>query len=507
MRRFLLFTACLLLTLLAVPAALAETYTFSGPSAALELNAADYDAVLTPYNLAANAEWIAGQGIDTDALTNAFENEGILLQAYDKKNGRTLVITALQDVDAQTYFDLNNQDENMRKEFRQSHTNGTAYSVLGYSYSSAKWKNYGGTTLRFLQTKYSLRQGGEQVCTGYQRRTIRNGYTITLDLQVTGRAARDADDAALEKIMKGFSFTQVLPMPPLPVKLSFTSAPPAETSDDTFTIKGTTAKKGTVTVTVFSLGETSGNTYTDTASSSGAFSVKVTLPSQGVYSVSVTAQAEGELDAQRTFSVTYQKGMLPVELSVEPAATLGDETLISGTTLSGAKTQVSVSGPLNYTKTSTSKNFSFKLDTSVAGTYQIAISVTMKGMNERRFTYTATRTLSEVEQQERIRAAAKSISYANLSKPANEGKYAVVTGYVTGVETTIGEWLIPLALKESKGQYSQIVYLICTQEPAFAVGDKVKAYGTASGTYSKLVEGGTLENYPRLQVAIIEAAQ
>ena len=135
-------------------------------------------------------------------MFNQFEADGTLLKAIDEKNGRTLVITARKDLDAQTYFDLNNQDDDMRKEFRVSHTDGSAYGVLGYAYTSAKWQNYGKNALRFLRTKYSLHQDGQQICTGYQRRTIRNGYTITLDMQVTGRSAKDADDTALEKIMK-----------------------------------------------------------------------------------------------------------------------------------------------------------------------------------------------------------------------------------------------------------------------------------------------------------------
>ena len=92
----------LLSLLLAVPA-LAETYSFGEIRASVEIPN-DFEVVLTPYNLSTHAEWIASQGWDFDALGNEFEAEGILLKAYDAENQRTLVITAIKDVDAQTFL-------------------------------------------------------------------------------------------------------------------------------------------------------------------------------------------------------------------------------------------------------------------------------------------------------------------------------------------------------------------------------------------------------------------
>ena len=300
--RKLLLSLALLALLMAAPA-LAETYAFPEICASVTLPDNTYELVLTPGNLNEHTAYLAAQNMDYDATLNAFETDGVLLKALDTDNNRTLVITALQDVDAQTYFDLNNQDEDMRREFRVSHTDGSVYGVLGYSYSSAAWKNYGGTTLRFLQTKYSLHQEGQQVCTGYQRRTIRNGYTITLDMQVTGRNAKDTDNAALEKIMKGFGFSQILEMPDLPIKLALSSPPPTETNSDTFTITGSTEKNAVVTATLFSLTSSASKSFNVSAGSSGDFKLKITLPSQGVYSLTLTAQTPGTIPAQRIFAV------------------------------------------------------------------------------------------------------------------------------------------------------------------------------------------------------------
>lgn len=494
MRKFLLCLAALLLLL---TPAWAETYTFGNVRASVDIPS-DYEVVLTPYNFSQHADWLAAQGLDADALLNSFEAEGIVLQAVDAENDRTLTITARRDTDAQTYFDLNKQDEDMRKEYRVSHTNGSVYSILGYTYSSAKWANYGGDVLRFLQTKYSLHQEGEQ-STGYQRRTIRNGYSITLDMQVKNRTAKEADNAALEKVMKSFRFTEILPMPELPVKLAVSSAPPAETNEDTFVIKGTTAKRATVTATLFSLGPSGGQSFTTTAGGNGSFSLKIKLPSEGTYSLTLNSAAAGAIEAQRLYSVTFQKGILPVDVTQSPSATLDDVTAIAGNTIQGAKIQVAVSGPVNYNKTVTGKSFSFKIDTSVEGTYNIILSVTKKGLKDRTFTYTGTRTYSDGERTDKIRSMAKKITYANLAKNETMGKTAVLTGYITTSTQKINEWVVTLALtRNNSGTYKDIVYVICEEEPPFAVGTQVKLYGRASGSYSVLDDEGNVKNYPRL---------
>ena len=286
--------------------ALAQTYTFSEPQISLNLIDTDYTVILPRDNLAANEEWLLSNGYTVEGMRSVFDSNGILLQAVDAASDRTFVLSAQVTVDSEMYFDVNLQDNDMRKEFRTSHTNGTAYGLLGYNYSRSTWKNYGGTLLRFLCTEYSFRENGQVEHYGYQRRTIRNGYTITLDMQVRNRTLKSSDEKALENMMDGFQFTQILSMPKLPVKRSFTSEPPSSTSSASFTIKGSSARNATVHVNVLSLTSASSSVFTATANSNGDFSVKVTLPEPGVYSVVVSAEAEDTLRTQISYSVTYQ---------------------------------------------------------------------------------------------------------------------------------------------------------------------------------------------------------
>lgn len=503
MRKWLFLLLTLLLMMLCV-AANAEEYTFDQGHFSIELDLEDYDKVLTPYNLSSNRAWIEGQGEDYEITVRRFDSESILLEAYDFKNDRIFVVTAMKNQKAEMYFDLNEQDDDMRKEFRQSHTNGTAYGILGYTYSKAAWQKYDHGVQRFLHTAYSLNQNGEQYCTGYQRRTIRNGYTITLDMQVFGRKANSSDEKALQTIMKSLRFTTILPMPELPIKLTFSSAPPQETSSDTFTIKGVSEKKANVTATVMSFGSSTALTFHDTASSSGAFSIKVTLPSQGVYTITVSAQKEGGITAQRMFSVTYQKGMLNVSLTTSPGEYLTDTTVLAGTVEKGATTQVSVTGPIDYTKSTTSQNFSFTLDTSAEGSYLILLKVTKKGMNEKLYTFHCTRTYTDVERTEKLKDDSKAFTYKELSKAANKGKLVRQKGYVVEFNETNGEWLMVFAMDKKGDTYRDLCYVIFPEEPNAVVGKEYTLYGMAAETYSILTEEGSIKMHPRIEGYYLE---
>ncbi len=505
MRKVFWITLCL--ALLLVTPALAQTYTFADIHATIELPDNVYDVVLTPDTLSQNTTWLAAQGIDYDGYANQMEADGILMEARDTKNGRVFVLTAQKDLDAENYFDLNLQDDDMRKEYRLGHSENEIYSTLGYHYYSAAWKNFGGTTLRFLQTRYSMRIGGELQYGGYQRKTIRNGYTITLDMQTPGREARDADQTALNRIMNSFAFTQILPVPDdLPIKLTATKEPPEQTSEDTFTISGKSVGRANITVMAISMTSSSVATFNTTAGSNGSYSVKVKLPSAGTYSVTVTAEVDGKKPAQLAFSVVYQKGLLPVTLETVPSAVLTDSTVISGTTVSGAKTQVSVSGATTYQRSTTSSTFKFTIDTSAEGTYNFVVLVTKKGLDTQTFTYTATRTLTEVERYEHMVDQASSPSYSNLnSRTASyKGRLVGYTGYITSMEQAADEWVICFALSKSGDNYRNLMYLIADAKPQHNVGDQVRIYGNVDDSYELLSEGSGSRKYPRIRLSLME---
>ncbi len=296
-------TAALIL-ILSFTAAHATGYSFPDYYITLDVPT-DWPIVLTMDNLDSQFNALDSLGTDAEAMKSVFESDGILLEAVDSANNRTFVLSCLKTVDSEMYFDLNEQDSEMRKEYRTSHTNGTAYGLMGYKYAHATWKSYNNNRLRFLCTEYTLMKDGSVDHYGYQRRTIRNGYTITLDVQVRGRQLKSSDEKALEKLMDGFAFMRVLPLPKLPTRISITGEPPATSKNGTFTVKGTTVRKADITVTAISLTNSSSTVYQTAANGSGVFSVKVTLPAFGIYSIVISAETPDSLRSQFTYTVNY----------------------------------------------------------------------------------------------------------------------------------------------------------------------------------------------------------
>ena len=258
-RLILMVTAAALLLGMA-PAALAQEQVFSGIHAGLTLPEGVYQTVLTPANLEANAAFIQSQGGTAEAWQADFAARGILLQAYDTQNDRVLVVSALQDVDAQQLFDINAHTSAERAKYRTAHGASGAYSVLGYRYDSVSWKNFPKVG-RFLQLRYTYREGGEIVRRGYQRRTIRNGHTITVDMQVFGRQLTGKDNTALNKVFDTFTFSQILPVPPLPLTLDETSTAPVETGKSSFTMRGKTKPEASLRAVLISFGSSASKVF------------------------------------------------------------------------------------------------------------------------------------------------------------------------------------------------------------------------------------------------------
>ncbi|MBO2516224.1 MAG: hypothetical protein CW338_02965 [Clostridiales bacterium] len=507
MKRTGIITAAAILCLIIglIPCASAETFTFNDFGASLSLPSGVYSKVITKENYAQNADYLISQGYDMDYVTADFEEEGLYLMAFDTKNGRRFILTAVQDANAKNYFDLNEQNDDMRKDFRTSHTDGTAYGLLGYNYSSAQWKNYGGNVMRFLQTRYTLTRDGVQVWQGAQRRTIRNGYTITLDMQTPGRKVTDADVKALETIMKTFDFIRILPVPELPIKLVISSEPPAETHSDTFTLKGKTLAKAKATVSVISTSGTQAGSYTAEANGSGNFSVKIKLPSRGNYVVTVTVQREGSMDATRTYSVSYDPHRIIATMSRVPGDILEGKTVIKGTSEGGVQVQLIVTGPVEYVKSTTNKNFSFTVDTSAEGDYTFRLVMSKKGFNERTFEYTGTRSLTAEERLRQLKSSAIHPEYSRLTANAESynGQLFVYSGYLLECRQGDGSYLYTIALSKSGSSYKNVVYLNSEVPLSVSVGQQIRFYGTKTGDIV-VANGDKTVSVPKFDLLFLE---
>lgn len=506
LRRILLM-ALVLALLMGLAPAYAESYTFPAVSASVSLPEGVYQTVLTPDNLKANEAFIASQNGTVEDWAADFASRGVLLQAYDQKESRVLIITALNDVDAQRYYDINEQGADVRARYRASHGADGAYTVLGYKYDSISWKNFKGVG-RFLQLRYSHRQEGQLVSRGFQRRTIRNGYTFTIDMRVYGRALKGGDNTALNKVFDTFAFTNVQSVPDLPVSIEESATAPVETNQPNFTLKGKTRPEAQLKALLVSFATSATQTFEATANKQGAYSLPITLPGEDVYLMTLTVSVPGLEDFSKVYNIRYQQGLLPVQIANAPPFETQEDSFV----LSGSTDQSGVSARLFVNNQEQSRNigkngaFSFTIDTTQPGPYDIRLTFSKKGLQDRSFQYTMNRVTSQEAQQAALREGALTPTYEDLvnQQEGLDGKMLSLTGYIVSRETATGETIMKLALVKTDQGFQDQVVLHLETDPGFAIGTKVRVYGQAAGINIGKTALGAEERLPKLQVNLME---
>ena len=509
MKKTCLILLVVLLTLLCVGAC-ADSYHFADIYMSLDVPGDTYTTQLTPDNLEANEAFINSLGETLDSMKERFSQEGIRLIAYDTEHGRTLVVTAVQDAQAKELYDINEQTADTRASYRANHSNGTYCGALGYKFESCEWKNFGDEQGRFLMLKYVLRENGQVSRRGLWRRTIRNGYTITLDLQVTDRQVTAGDITTLNKLQDTISFTQADISADAPLTLNFTSAPPDFTNSASFTVKGITRPGATVLAAYVSLKGAS-KTYTAQADGKGVFKIDVTLPSKDLYNMIVTAlgseDTEDPEEISQNFQVEYDPTLLQVTFTSDfPEQFTTDSFKLSGTTMSGVSVQLEVNGKLQTKNTGNNKTFAFTVDTSKEGTYEILLTFTKKNYATRIFNYTVTRVIDESGQLQKIRDASIAPTYDKLknSSASYQGRTVRVNGYIVSVEQGSGEWLITFATQKKGDDYSSYIMVLSDTEVTLPVGTHATLYGTGDGTYKVLNDNGKSVTYPKISLSFFD---
>lgn len=512
MKKICLFLLLALLVFACAPA-MADSYALADIYMAVTLPNDKYPVQLTKENLAANQAYIESRGETLEGMQKKFADEGIVLMAFDDSNDRVFVITAVQDDPARELYDINEQTANTRASYRANHSNGTYCSHLGYKFESCEWKNFGDGQGRFLMLKYILRENGEVAHRGLWRRTIRNGYTITMDMQVYGRQVKSGDITALNKIQDTVSFLQVSNAPDAPLSLVFTAPPPEITNESSFTIKGTTRAGATVIAAYASLRSSQSKAFTTEADANGNFKINITLPASDLYNMIVSAIAnegmENEEELSQEFQIEYNPSLLQVSFtSPIPEQFTSDTFKFTGTTMTGVTVQLDVNGKVTTRQTGNNRTFSFSIDTSKAGTYNIYVSFTKKNYDTRVFNYTVERAMTDDEEKAAVRDASISPEYSKLkNKPDTyKGRTVRYEGYVTDVRKGSGEWIISFATKKSNDNYSSIIMVMSDKDVDYAEGTRLTLYGMADGTY--MAEGADDNNlvYPKVKLSFFDEA-
>lgn len=508
MKKKLLFIFLLTLSVLFCGAALAQTFAFDTIHASCTI--ADSYILLTPDNLDEHPEWIASQGTTAEELQAAWAQDGVLLEAWTSSGDVRIRVSAVQDDQSTLYYDLDQQPAKSRTAFRTGHTNGTLYASNGITYTGASWKRISDAAGRFLVLTYKQTEQG-QTYYGIMRRTIRNGYTVTIDYRVSGRKVKGKDKSALVDIMTTWQFNQTATAPVEATgAVTFSDTPPTETNTGSFTVSGDCQAGLQVIGVLMRMSSPDPIRVEDTASKSGKFSLDVSLPEEGIYLMTITVMNGDTVVAEKVFdTTTYQKNLLTVNLdSPLPTELTSDKLVISGKTVRNVTVQCIVGDTRKQVRTNASGKFSFTIDTSEEGTYDVVLSFQKKGFSERRFTQTMTRTVTEADRQRHWKEEAVKPAYSTLTK-----KLAGYTGRIMGYnlyvvrmeQSSDGEWVIYMAMEQKKGVYKNMVVVTTTEEPTNLVIDtRVKMYGLCTGSYAVENDNGSTTEYPSFSLLFWE---
>ncbi len=522
MRKLLMTLLMAAVLLLAVPALADTVLNFESIYAQCTLDDSSY-ILLTRENLDQHQEWMSARGMTNESLLSDWDARGVLAQAWSTANDACMEFTAVHDETSDTYFDLDAQTPEIRSKYRTGHLKGTLYGGEGYNFDSAEWKKttqYG----RFLMLKYK-RTVGDTVYRGFARRAVRNGYTITVDYKVYGRALKNADLRALNKLMDTWHFTRVLvkgesgvagtsgtsAASSVSLTAVFSQEPPAESNTGKFTVKGTCNPNLHIIATLMRMSGSSPLHLETDATKKGAFSFAVTLPEEGVWLMTLTYLDNGQTVGETVFNSTnYKQTLLPVNLQTAvPEVFASDQFVLSGTTDKQTTIQCIVTGSLTMDKqvrTNNSGAFSFKLDTSMEGDYTVTLTFQKKGYDERRYRWTARRVMSEEERIARIKASAIKPAYANLTAKLKNyvGRVMTYPLYVAQVTQTNDEWVVFMAMQTTKSGYKNYVVVTSDHDPGFEVGSQYRIYGRLLGNYEILDENQGTTYYPCFELLFVE---
>ncbi len=459
--------------------------------------------VLTVKNLPEHAEFLSGRGTTVDAAQADWAARGVVLQAWTTEADACLEIRLNQDEDAALYFDTDQQTASSRSAYRAAHLKGTTYANMGYSIKSAEWKKQtkGG---RFLRIKYKRTVDGNTYW-GYAAKTIRNGWTLVLDYQVYGRGLKSKDETSLNKAVNTVSFTEIHPLSGSAVGvLEFTSIPPEETNTGAFTVEGTCTPEAHIIGVIMKYNSATPTRIEADATKAGKFKLKVQLPQEGIWLMTLNVEVNGSIIAEEVFNTTtYQTTLLPVNLESKiPDQFETDEFVLTGTTSKGVSVQcLVVGGAKNFEKTVRTNGtgkFTFKIPTSTQSEYSITLVFQKKNYETRRFSWTANRTLSEMDIQIQYKQEAIKPAYSTLVKnlAAYTGRVMGYKVYIKEIQKVGEEWLVYCALtKTTKGTLKNIIVVTTNEEPGLSIGSEQKMYGTCVGSYDIQSEEDTV-SYP-----------
>lgn len=532
-------------------AALADTdYSLSPAPATVKLK--DNRTVVTADTLNDHPELLTAIAMSKDDALSDWQARGVVLQAWSdvkKSKYSCLEISVLQDNEAASYPDLvRSADKAAWKSYEEAIKTSESWNGQGYTFQDLEKTQLTAEGNRYLLLKYK-RSTPSGDYRGYMARTVFKNYTIIFDLKVYNQLPTDSNANELYRVIKTLADSGAEGLPAVSgtagdkaagepsaeggeagagaaeiseaAKLTVTQGPPRETNTNSFTVEGSTLPGAQVIgVMMKSIGDPIPQRFETIAhAKTGAFKMNVSIPegeeSVWLMTLNVYENAESnEIIAEKVFdTTTYKKTLIPFELDEEvPEQNYTEELVIAGTTMKAVDVQCIATdgtGKTVFDKKSHPNGtgrFTFKIPMKDEGVYEIAIAVTKKGYDTKRFTYTVERFLTDEARQLQIRKQAARVGYGALTSRIDQyvGKVLTFSVWITGIDKLGDEWAVSAAGAQVGDHYSQLMVFFTDQEPAFAVEEKHTVYGTCKGPYEIQSEEGTESSIPCFDLLLID---
>ncbi len=547
--RKILFLFVLVMLAAFCTAALADTEYALSP-APVKVSVRDDRTVVTADTLGEHPELLTVIGMSKDDILADWEARGVVLQAWSTINPKTwnaakskytcLEICVLQDGDSAQYPDLiHTEDKAVWKAYEESIKTGDAWSGLGYTFQAVEkpQKTAEGNRYLLLLYKRSTPAGDYR---GYMARTVYKGYTLVFDLKAYNqKPVPGTHDNELYRVIRSLTDSGSAGLPAVSGEagdvsaegadggtaqssessmLQITLAPPRETNTNTFSVEGVTIPGAQVIgVLMKSVGEPMPQRFEAIShAKNGSFKLKMAIPEaeENVWLVTLNVYENAESNtilAEKVFDTTlYKKTIIPFELDEPvPEQVFGDELEIKGTTMKAVDVQciaTDSSGKTIVDKKSHPNGtgrFSFKIPMKNEDVYSIALVVTKRGYDTRRFSYTVSRFLTDDARNAQIRKQAAHVGYGALTSRIDQyvGKLMSFSVWITAIDQIGDEWRISAAGAQVGDHYSQPMIFMSEQEPAFAVEEKHTLYGKCRGPYQIQSEEGT-ESIPSFDLLL-----
>lgn len=489
----------------------------------------DIYVVLTPSNLGEHPDLLSGIGKTQEELLADWNARGVQLQAWSKDKSVSVEMTVVQDDSSLRYFDLESQDRAGRNQYLKEQISSLREN--GYLLDTSEMKLHSKSG-HYVTCEYVL-HGEDATHRGVIRRTVRNGYTFTINYEVYNRTLRGTDRDRSRKIVNAVVIETVAApaassglqtqsavdtegLAGIPSNaadtLNLTVFPPEKTNSGTFTVEGTAYPGSEIIVVAMDYTKTTpGHPFSAVTGTNGKFKVKVTLPEEATYQIFINMYI-GETCVADSYvnQITYSKFALPYSLDKPiPEQLTADELVISGTTDKGVTIQCIVTNGISTfdktIRTNGTGKFNFKVNTKDEAEYDITLVFSKKNLSTERLNVKAARTLTAEDNKNRTASKAMKASYAALVKNLSSyiGQTMVYEAHIVKIEQIDDEWIITAALKLSKGTYSNFLYYMSKEDPGLAEGSRLKLYGTCVGPYQIQSEEGN-ESYPGFDYLFFE---